>query len=133
MAPTFQVLRRAANRRQTRGAAALEFALVLPALLLFLLGIMDVGRLVWTQATLDRAVEAAARCGAIDTSACGTATAVQSYAAGQAFGLTVASSAFVVIHATCGLKVSVSLPFTLVIPWIPTSELTLTASACYPV
>jgi Flp pilus assembly protein TadG len=133
-ASTFRVLRRAGERRRTHGAAALEFALVLPALLLVILGIMDVGRLIWTQTTLDRAVEAAARCGAIDTSVCGTATKIQTYAADQAFGLTVAnpSLVFAVSQQACGIRVAASFPFTLIIPWIATSDITLAATACYP-
>lgn len=133
-ASIFRVLLRASDRRRQRGTAALEFALVLPALLLFMLGIMDVGRLVWTQTTLDRAVEAAARCGAIDTSACGTAAKIQSYAADQAFGLTITnpSLVFAVSQQACGIQVAASFPFALIIPWIATSDVTLAATACYP-
>jgi hypothetical protein len=47
------------------GAVAIEYAFVLPALLLFLLGILECGRLFWSYTTLYRATEAAARCGAI--------------------------------------------------------------------
>jgi len=35
-----------------RGAMAVEYALVLPVVLLFILGIADCGRLLWTYATL---------------------------------------------------------------------------------
>ena len=48
-----------------RGTAAIEYAIVLPVLLLFVLGIMDTGRLLWTYVTIYRATEAAARCAAI--------------------------------------------------------------------
>ena len=34
--------------RDTRGASAAEFALVLPIMVIFLLGIMDVGFYAWT-------------------------------------------------------------------------------------
>ena len=115
-----------------RGAVALEFALVLPALLLVLLGAMDVGRLLWTQTTLDRAVEAAARCASINTSVCGTNSAVQTYAAGQAFGLVIAAAAFTVTTPSCGVMVTATMPFVLIIPWIATSNITLGANACYP-
>ena len=119
-------------RRSISGTAAIEFGLALPMLLLFVLGVMDVGRLIWTQTTLDRAVEAAARCAVVDTTNCGTATLTQSYAAGQAFGLTIASTAFTVTTPACGVQVAVSTPFTLIIPWIATSSITLAATACYP-
>ncbi len=115
-----------------RGTVAIEFALLLPALLLFILGIADVGRLIWTQTTLDRAVEAAARCAVVDATTCGNATLTATYAVGQAFGLTIASSAFTVTTPACGTRVAVTMPFTLIIPWITTSRITLAANACYP-
>ena len=118
--------------RRDRGSVAVEYGLVLPALLLLVLGVIDTGRLVWTQTTLDRAVEAAARCGAIDTVKCATAPAVQSYAVGEAFGVSIESSAFTVTTASCGVSVSVTYPFKLIIPWIARTDLTLTAKACYP-
>ncbi len=45
---------------------AVEYGIILPVLLMLMLGIIDTGRLIWTQTTLDRAVEAAARCGAVN-------------------------------------------------------------------
>ncbi|MGA7974726.1 MAG: TadE/TadG family type IV pilus assembly protein, partial [Pseudolabrys sp.] len=54
---------RPTNRR--RGAVAIEYALILPALLLLVIGIIDTGRVLWTYTTLYRATEAAARCAAI--------------------------------------------------------------------
>lgn len=120
------------DRGRSRGTVAIEFALLLPALLLFILGIADVGRLIWTQTTLDRAVEAAARCAVIDSTTCGTAALTQTYAAGQAFGLTIASTTFTVTTPSCGIQVAVSMPFTLIIPWLTTSSIALAATACYP-
>ncbi len=116
----------------SRGTVALEFALVLPALLLMVLGLMDVSRLIWTQTTLDRAVEAAARCAAIEPSLCGTTSAIQTYAVGQALGLLVTTAAFSVATVSCGKQVKATMPFTFIIPWIATSAITLDATACYP-
>ncbi|MBG0790011.1 MAG: pilus assembly protein [Desulfovibrionaceae bacterium] len=48
------------NKRQRRGLAAVEMALVLPVFLLLLMGIMDVSRLYWTQGVVrDAAFEGA--------------------------------------------------------------------------
>ncbi len=47
--------------RAREGVEALEFAIVLPVLLLFLLGCIEFGRLFWTQSELQYAAEAAAR------------------------------------------------------------------------
>jgi len=115
-----------------RGTVAVEYALVLSALLIFVFGIMDAGRVLWTLTTLERAAEVAARCGAVNTATCATAAEIQSYAATQAFGLTIASTAFTSSTAACGALVTASFPFTFVIPWIATSGITLAATACYP-
>ena len=121
--------RRSAGRR---GVVAIEYGLLLPAFLLLVFGAMDTGRLLWTQTTLDRAVQAAARCGSVNTTACGSAVAIQTYAATQAWGLTVAPSAFSVSAAACGIKVSASFPFEFTTPWITTLTSTLQATACSP-
>lgn len=114
------------------GSVAIEYALVLPALLLFTFGVIDIGRLLWTQTTLDRAVEAAARCGAINSLTCGTAAQIQAYAVGQAYGLAVTTAAFAVTSPACGVRVTATSSFTFVIPWIATQNIPLAATSCYP-
>ena len=117
---------------------AVEYAFILPALLLFVLGIMDTGRLIWTYATLNRAAEAAARCAAVDDVTCGTTAQIQAYAVTQAFGLTISTTAFTPTTVTCGSRVAAAYTFQFVIPWIGVSPygtsntLALTATACYP-
>jgi Flp pilus assembly protein TadG len=119
-------------RDRRGGAAAVEYAIILPALLIFTLGLIDMGRLLWTQTTLDRAVEAAARCAAINTTLCGTNAQIQTYAVGQAYGLQVTTTAFTPSKPGCGASVVASVPFRLIIPWLATTSLTLTAHGCYP-
>jgi Flp pilus assembly protein TadG len=131
---------RARRRLAARvGSVAVEYAIVLPALLMFLLGLVDAGRLLWTNTTLARAVAAASRCAAVNPIDCGTASAVQSYAAGQAWGLGLAASAFTVSVATCGMRVHGTVAFGFVTPWFyiaapfgASNTLTLSATACYP-
>lgn len=122
------------------GGAALEYAIILPALLMFVLGLLDCGRLLWTYTTLSHAVEAAARCAIVNTTSCGSATTIASYAASQAFGLGLASSAFTVTTPTCGTQVNGALTFTFMIPWFygtapfgSSNSMALSAMACYPV
>jgi Flp pilus assembly protein TadG len=122
-----------------RGSVAIEYAIALPVLLLFLLGIMDVGRLLWTYATLHTATESAARCAAIQSASCATVAATQNYAATAAWGLTIAASAFTVSNQTCGVQVVATYAFGFVIPWLSvvapfgtSNSITLTATACYP-
>src|SRR3546814_1343600 len=47
--------------RNTRASSAAEFALVLPLLLIFLLGIIDVGRLMWTWNRAEKATQMGVR------------------------------------------------------------------------
>ena len=121
------------------GSMALEYGLLLPVLLLLMFGTMDVGRLIWTYTTLHRAVEASARCAAVNEVACGTPAQIAARAASEAWGLTVAPEAFTSQTQSCGAQVTANYDFSLLIPWIggnrPDSlpnTITLTVSACYP-
>lgn len=119
-----------------RSSVALEYGLIAPLLLVLVLGIIDTGRLLWTYTTLYRATEAAARCGAINTTTCATATQIKAYAVAEAWGLTIDASAFTVAAQSCGLQVSASYDFNSIIPGFtlvaPIGLITLQAKACYP-
>lgn len=117
-----------------RGTAAIEYAIVLPVLLMFVLGIMDTGRLLWTYTTIYRASEAAARCAAISAAVvtattCSTSGKTQSYAAAAAWGLNIPASAFTVSNPACGMQVSATYDFGFVFPW---RSMTLNTTVCYP-
>jgi len=129
----------ASNARSRRGSTAVEYAIVLPALLMFILGLLDSGRLLWAYTALSRSVEAAARCASINTTICGSTSAIQSYAVGQAWGLPVSSSAYSVTTPACGVQVAGTLSFSFTIPWFygtapfgSANAITLNAVACYP-
>lgn len=62
--------------RNTRAAAGAEFALVLPLMLLFLLGIIDVGRYGWAFNRAEKATQAGARMAVVTTP---VATGLDSY------------------------------------------------------
>jgi Flp pilus assembly protein TadG len=53
--------------KNTCGATAVEFALVAIPVLWFMIGIMQTGYIVWTDNLLHVAVDAAARCGAVQS------------------------------------------------------------------
>jgi Flp pilus assembly protein TadG len=119
--------------KDQRGAVAIEYAIVLPALLSFAIAIMDFGRLMFTTVTLDRAVQSAARCGSFNTTSCATDAAIKTFAVGQAWGMKLATSNFVVTHPSCGVKVSASVSFKFFLPWWPANLSKVTAAACNPI
>lgn len=117
--------------RDQRGATAVELAFVLPPLLLFLLGSMEFGRAMWIENALNYSVEEAARCASNNTTTCGSASAITSFAASRS-GATFAASAFTATSPSCGNMVSASYPMSLNIPF-GNYAITLTAQACFPV
>jgi Flp pilus assembly protein TadG len=111
------------------GNAAVEFALLMPVFLLMLLGVVEFGRVLWTQSALQNAVEAAARCAAVNTSLCGNASEVQSFASSQVFGQSVT---FSLSTPSCGTQVLATLSFSFIVPKLLPYNITLSAQSCYP-
>ena len=134
----FSLLRtRLRTRLGRRGAVAVEYAILLPVFLLLVLGAMDMGRLLWTQVTMDRFVQQAARCAVVTPATCGTAAQVQTFAATTNYGMSFTGATFGLATTTCGAGVngkliSLSMPFQFSAPLISPS-ITLAAQACYPV
>src|ERR1700744_1113317 len=96
------------------GVSAVEFAIIAPVLLAFVVAILGYGQMLWTHNTLQYAVEQAVRCAVISPSTCGTSTQIQNYAVSKAYGLTgLAASVFPVGSASCGTPGSASLPYTI--------------------
>ena len=122
-------------------------AFLLPVFILFLLGICEFGRALWTQTALQFAVEAAARCAAVSPSLCtasgGSTMDVPGYAATKAFGMSIPESAFhYTPNATCGVasgasgsggaQVTASYAFRTVVPQLLPLNVTLSAKSCHP-
>jgi Flp pilus assembly protein TadG len=124
------------------GTVAIEYGLILPAMLLFTLGIMDTGRLLWTYVTLSRAAEAAARYGAVCNPASVTCTGIPAYAVAQAWGINdVTAADFTATTPACGVQVAATYTFQFITPWFPSfggsapfgaPTMTLNATSCYP-
>jgi len=74
--------RRAATEPRDRGSAAVEFALLLPVLLLLIFGIIDFGRALNAQITLTQAAREGARLAALGYSTSAVTTRAQSAATG---------------------------------------------------
>ena len=117
-----------------RGATAVQFALIATPLLLFLFGIEETSRIMWTQAAINMAVEDAARYSSVNgpVGACTASGTVTSYAATRAWGLSLPASDFTATTPACGCQVVANVPFTAIVPKLVPYNLTLTASACFP-
>ena len=112
-----------------RGATAVEFALVLPALAALVVGGLYTGLAVYSAAGLHTAVEQAARCYSVNVSQCGSASATQTYAQSQYFGIN--SPAFTASIQSCGHQVSATV--TVGISAVVTNlSVPLSATACFP-
>jgi len=115
--------------KDRRGSSAVQLALALPAMCLFIFGIIEVGYTLWLQNALDYSVATAARCASINGSSCSTGN-VTTYAANQS-GASVGSSAYTYTRtAACGCQVSATYTMALDIPWDRALSVTLTSSSC---
>jgi Flp pilus assembly protein TadG len=121
------------------GAATVEAAVVLVPFLLLLFGMIEGGLLIWSQSTLQFAVEDAARCAAVNSSLCGDTAAIQSYAASRVVGLPVTAASFTVTQPACGTptgaQVSIIYPYSsngFIVPKLFSGAINLNASSCHP-
>jgi len=119
------------RRRAERGSAAVEFALLLPILLLVLLALVQVGALARDQLVLTQASRAGAREAAVDGSADAVTEAVRAAAAGLDAGRV---SVDVARSGTRGDPVTVSVTYevplaTPLTGWLLPETITLRSSA----
>ncbi|HEX7855160.1 MAG TPA: TadE family protein [Sphingobium sp.] len=120
--------------------SAVEFALVAPILLAFILLLIEGGRMIWTQQALQEVANNTARCGALATASCADTASVQSYARARGLqwgvsltGATVSVAGNQTCNGFAGMnQVSISLPFSVAGGLLGASATTLTASACFP-
>lgn len=129
--------------RASDGATAIEFALVVGPLILLIIGVIEVGRLIWSGHALEEVAIEGARCVGIRAPGCGSgevvvpasATAFVQQAA-RAWGLALApENISLATDAGCAvqtgfLRVAVTYSFVSVLPGLSGTE--LAAEACYP-
>ncbi len=135
-------------RKDERGAAAVEFALVAVPLLLVLFGIIEYGRLQWTRSAMESVANSGARCIGIGQVEC-SVSGVYNAAKAQTFILETAtelslqlSSSDIAINntATCNgvsgfAEVSLTHTFETALPFIfgqMSTGVPLTAAVCFP-
>ena len=92
-------VRLAKNRRASVGA---EFALVLPVFILFVLGVVDVGRMMWTWNRAEKAAQMGVRYAAVTEMAAGGLAAYNFFDEGIARGSPIPQSSFG--GATCTVE-----------------------------
>ena len=115
-----------------RGAAAVEFALVALPVLLFIFGIMQTGWIIWIGNLLQSSVDAAARCGAVQstTSPCyGGTTADMIETANFIFG-PMSGATFSANGSGCASGTGLIGTYT--VTFIFVVNMTVTAKSCYP-
>jgi Flp pilus assembly protein TadG len=117
--------------REDAGNLSIELGLLAPVMILFIFGVAEGGHLLWTVNALHYSVEEAARCASVNTTTCGTATQIQTFAAGRS-GAGFPTSAFTATVVSCGNRVSASYNMQLNIPFMPNTIL-LSAQSCYPI
>lgn len=126
--------------RDQKGAAAIEFALLGPTLVLMLFGLIETGRLLWTQHTLDEVAYSTVRCMSISTQ-CDEETAQQNFAVARAgsYGITIAATNVDVdSNTTCRTfagsnKVVIDASFNSVMHnLVPQFPAVIEAEACFP-
>jgi Flp pilus assembly protein TadG len=111
------------------GAIAVEFAMVLPALAMLVVGTLSAGLVMYSVSGLQSAVEAGARCYSVNSTLCSTASDTQSYAESHYYG--VSTPTFTASLAACGHQVSatVNVDFN---AGIKSWDIPLRGAACYP-
>lgn len=124
----------------------IEAAFVLPLALALVIGIMEFSIAIWTEITLVRATDSAARCGAINKTLCGSAVDIQNYAIGvaNALGVQTTSANFptsnIVIGQPCpssltatpAVRVQATYSLNLKVLWFLNQQITYTPAACFP-
>ena len=114
----------------TSGASAVEFALVLPAFVLLVLGSISAATLGFSVASMNYAVEEAARCAAVKKAACLTPADIAKYARAQYVGPAV-SPVFTYSTAGCGNTVTGTATYSLdLVPQF--TNVPLSTAACHP-
>ena len=112
-----------------RGTTAIEFAIVGPAFIALIVGMLFSCLCLFALGSLHYAVEQGARCASVRTTVCSDASTTVSYAKTQYFGPS--APTFTYATAACGNSVSGSLNYPVHLGLTQVS-VPLAATACFP-
>lgn len=112
------------------GTSAIEFAIVAPVFLAMVVGGIYMCMMLFAMGSLQEAVEAAARCWAVNTTVCTSASSAQDYATSHYYGPSY-SPTFTATNPSCGYQVAGAITYS----WnfyYSTVSVPLNAVACFP-
>ena len=112
------------------GAAALEFGIVGPIFMLFMIGTAYTCMMLFAESSMQYAVEAGARCASVQTTVCTSSSAITTVAQNNYYG-PVVSPTFTYSTPACGHQVSGTTTFGYNFGYLNLS-VPLSATACYP-
>ncbi len=117
-------------RDNNRGTAAIELALVLPMFVLLILGSLGAASLGFSVASMNYAVEEAARCAAVNKTLCSTPVSTVLYAQAHYSGPSI-SPVFAYTTSGCGNTVTATATYSFnLVPQF--TNVPLSVSACRP-
>ncbi len=120
-----------ASLKDSRGATAVEFAILSPVFIGLMIGTIYMCMLLFVVGSLHYAVEEAARCSSVKTTVCTDSASTLAYARSHFNGASIITPDFVYSTPACGHSVTASatydLNFVLANLTVPVS-----ASACFP-
>ena len=115
--------------RNNCGATAIEFALIAPALVTVVVGTFYLCMALYLVASMHFAVEDGARCASVNSTACGSASAIVTYTQGRYFGPN--APTFSYAAAACGNSVSASITYVANLG-VTSVSIPIKTTACYP-
>ena len=120
----------AAAWSNSRGTTAVEFAIVVPVAITLFVGSLYLCMALFVAGSLHYAVEEGARCASVNTSTCGNAGAITSYAKTHYFGPGSAPT-FSYAAAACGNSVSATVSYAANLGFTMMT-IPISAAACFP-
>ena len=118
-------------KNNSRGATAVEFAMVLPAFIALIVGGLYACLGLFTSASLQYAVEKAARCASVNSTTCSSSATTIAYAQSAYFGPTAPAASFTYATGGCGYTVNGSVNFNFDFG-LKNVAVPISASACFP-